>query len=87
MFVTSINLFSSLYIYALFNTELAKPTSSSFVPQFNVVNNPKTTFGSLAWHKLEIELGEWGFKKNNMTLQGIYHNVYQVMTKIAGHIE
>jgi hypothetical protein len=41
--------------------------------QFNVVNNAKTTFGNIPWHKLNIELGERGLKKGNMIQHGVYH--------------
>jgi hypothetical protein len=42
-------------------------------PQFNVVNNAETTFGYIPWYKLNIELGERGFKKGNMIQHGVYH--------------
>jgi hypothetical protein len=42
-------------------------------PQFNVVNNAETTFGNIPWYKLNIELGERGFKNGNMIPHGVYH--------------
>ena len=52
---------------------LTKQTLSPPPPQFNVVNNAKTTFGNIPWHKLNIELGERGLKKRNMIQHGVYH--------------
>jgi hypothetical protein len=50
-----------------------KQTLSPPPPQFNVVNNAETTFGNIPWYKLNIELGERGFKNGNMIQHGVYH--------------
>jgi hypothetical protein len=52
---------------------LTKQTLSPPPPQFNVVNNAETTFGNIPWHKLNIELGERGFKNGNMIQHGVYY--------------
>ena len=58
-------------------TKLLNIDKTNFVspspPQFNVVNNAETTFGNIPWYKLNIELGERGFKNGNMIQHGVYH--------------
>jgi hypothetical protein len=37
------------------------------------MNNAETTFGNIPSYKLNIELGERGFKNGNMIQHGVYH--------------
>jgi hypothetical protein len=44
-------------------------------------NNAKTTFSNLSWHKLNIELGEWGVKKRNLIQHRFYHKDIRILCR------
>jgi hypothetical protein len=57
-------------------TKLLNIDKTNFIspsPQFKVVNNAETFFWYIPWHKLNIELGQRGFKKGNVIQHGVYH--------------
>ena len=62
-----------LSYWTLTKQTFSSPPSSLF----NVVNNAEITFGTIPWHKLNIELRERELKNGNMIQHGVYHqNMY-----------